>query len=100
MCETLMVELGQCSEAANNVDFDHGGSAYRVNVLCPPGFVSSTGKSYPWADWRQIPTPFVREKDAELAMMALIKEGLTTPELIRDAGMVKLRHIMLSALQW
>jgi len=51
-------------------------------------------------DLQALAMGFPRRKDAEAARSALIREGLTTPELLRNAGRKRIDQIMIEAMAW
>jgi len=99
----LRVEFGTCRLAENCCDFDDGLEAYRVEVLCPAGMVTTWGQLLEQDAWLVLPTRFVRERDAYRAMKALIDAGFDNADSIRRSvagGWGEIRRIMAEALAW
>ena len=52
-------------------------------------------------DWvLALPLEFGRQKDAEWARQALVDEGLCESRSLREAGVEKVKRVMLEALRW
>jgi hypothetical protein len=53
-----------------------------------------------WVTVSQSQYPFASQRDAELAMNALIAEGLTDAASMVEAGELRVNEIMFGALPW
>ena len=52
-------------------------------------------------DWvLALPMEFGREKDAEWALKALVDHGLSDSRTLRQAGLERVKQVMLEAMRW